>query len=155
MFDIEILLDKLEAYFKANLNAKITQINTQKGDTMLEQVSQSAFLLGNLETENKSYSPFVVIQIADVTSEFRGNVIAENYQIEVLMFLQDDYNKTNNWREVLRYWRALKEVSLAAWDQVAQGMQADVSSLAPVSFRENQSSNPMKVFGVQISFTIT
>jgi hypothetical protein len=155
MYDVEKLLDAIEAYFKANLNNKITQINTEKGDTLLDPVNQSAFLLGNLESENKSYSPFVLIQIADVTSSFAGNVVAENYQIEVLMFLQDDYNSTNNWRQVLRYWRALKEVSSDAWDRVAKGMQADISSLAPVSFKETQTSNPMRVFGVQISFTIT
>jgi hypothetical protein len=155
MYDVEKLLDAIEAYFKANLNNKITQINTEKGDTLLDPVNQSAFLLGNLESENKSYSPFVLIQIADVTSSFAGNAVAENYQIEVLMFLQDDYNSTNNWRQVLRYWRALKEVSSDAWDRVAKGMQADISSLAPVSFKETQTSNPMRVFGVQISFTIT
>ena len=155
MYDVEKLLDAIEAYFKANLNNKINQINTEKGDTLLDPVNQSAFLLGNLESENKSYSPFVLIQIADVTSSFAGNAVAENYQIEVLMFLQDDYNSTNNWRQVLRYWRALKEVSSSAWDKVAKGMQADISSLAPVSFKETQTSNPMRVFGVQISFTIT
>lgn len=155
MFDVEKLLDDLETFFKANLNNKITAINTEKGDSLLQAINQNAFLLGNLEDENKSYTPFVVIQIADVTSTVAGPVVAETYEIEVLMFLQDDYNSTNNWRQVLRYWRALKETSSAAWDKVARGMQADISSLAPVSFRDSQTSNPMRVFGVQISFTIT
>ena len=155
MYDIEKLLDALETYFKARLNAKITQINAEKGNFPLDPVNQDAFLLGNLEAENKSYTPFVVIQIADVATTVAGSIISENYQIEVLMFLHDDYNSTNNWRQVLRYWRALKEVSASAWDQVAKGMQADITSLAPVSYRETQTSNPMRVFGVQISFTIT
>jgi hypothetical protein len=154
-FDIETLLDKLDAFFKSNLNTKIASINTEKGDYPLETLNQNSFLLWSMETENKSYNPFMLIQIADVTSSIAGNVVAENYSIEVLMFLQDDYNSVNNWRKVLRYWRAIKEVAADAWDRVAPGMQADIESLAPVSFRESETSNPMRVFGVQISFTIT
>jgi len=154
-FDLEKLLVDLDAYFKANLNTKITAINTEKNDSItLDQINAGAFILWSSETVNKSYDRFVLIQPLDVVSTFNGPYVSEQYSIEVLMFLQDDYNRTDSWKEVLRYWRAIKEVALQSWDKVAIGIQGDVTSLAPITFTDNQSSTPLKVFGVRIDFTI-
>lgn len=154
IFDFEKILVDLDAFFKANLNNRIAAINTEKNDN-LATVDSGAFVLWSLDTVNKSYNPFILIQLANVTSNFNGPYVSEQYEIEVLMFLQDDYNRIDNWKQVLRYWRAVKETASLAWDKVARGMQADITSLAPIEFRENQESKPLKVFGVQISFTIT
>lgn len=154
-FDIEKLIVDLDTFFKANLNSRITAINAEKNDSIvLASIDSAAFIVGDQDTKNKSYNPYVLIELENVTSEFRGRAIAENYEIVILMFLQDDYNIIDNWKLTLRYWRAIKETALAAWDKVARGMQADVSSLTPVDIQVNNSSNPMKVFGARISFTI-
>jgi hypothetical protein len=155
MFDLEKLLVDLDAYFKANLNARITAINTEKNDTItLEQINAGAFILWSNETVNKSYDRFILIQPLDVVSNVNGPYVSEQYSIEVLMFLQENYNRIDSWKEVLRYWRAIKEVALKSWDKVAVGIQGDVTSLAPIAFSDNQSSTPLKVFGVRIDFTI-
>jgi hypothetical protein len=154
-FDLEKLLVDLDAYFKANLNTKIAAINSEKNDSIaLEPINAGAFILWSNETINKSYDRFILIQPLDVVSNINGPYVSEQYSIEVLMFLQENYNRIDSWKEVLRYWRAIKEVGLQSWDKVAKGMQADVTSLAPISFSDNQSSTPLKVFGVRIDFTI-
>jgi hypothetical protein len=155
MFDLEKLLVDLDAYFKANLNTRISAINTEKNDSItLEQINSGAFLLWSNETKNKSYDRFILIQPLEVVSVVNGPFVSEQYSIEVLMFLQENYNRIDSWKEVLRYWRAIKEVALRSWDKVAVGVQGDVTSLAPISFSDNQSSTPLKVFGVRIDFTI-
>lgn len=154
--DIEKIMLDLDAFFKANLNNKISSINLEKNDGVtLATLDPEAFVLWSQETVNKSYNPYVLIQIGNVSTQFSGPYVSEQYDIEVLMFLQDDYNRINSWIDVLRYWRAVKETASLAWDSIAKGMQADIVSLAPIEFRENQTSNPLKVFGVQISFTLT
>jgi len=156
IFDFEKILVDLNAFFVANLNGRINAINSEKNDGFtIAPINENAFILWSLDTVNKSYNPFVLIQLSNVTSTFNGPYVSEQYDIEVLMFLHDDYNRIDNWKEVLRYWRAVKETASLAWDEVTKGMQADITSLAPIEFRENQESKPLKVFGVQISFTIT
>lgn len=154
--DVERVLVGLDAFFKANLNSRINAINAEKADgVLLQSLDQNAFVLWSQDTSSKSFNPYILIQLGNVSSQFNGPYVSEQYDIEVLMFLQDDYNRIDSWKDVLRYWRAVKETAALAWDSVARGMQADISSLAPIEFRENQTSNPLKVFGVQISFTIT
>jgi hypothetical protein len=154
-FDLEKLLVSIESYFKANLNAKINQINSEKNDQIaLELINSGAFIMWSNETVNKSYDRFILIQPLDVVSTVNGPYVSEQYSIEVLMFLQENYNRIDSWKEVLRYWRAIKEVALESWDEVSIGIQGDVTSLAPISFSDNQSSTPLKVFGVRIDFTI-
>lgn len=156
MLDIETILLRLNNFLKTNLPAEITAVNTLKNDDIvLRQLDEDAFLVGNLEIKNKSFNPFVLTQLVSVASSIAGPVVAKTYEIEVVMFLQDRYTKGSNWQEILRYWSALERVACKSWDKLYVGGQADVQSLAPISLEVNQGANPMKVFGVTISFTIT
>lgn len=153
MFDIENLLDALNNYFKNNLNAEITAINTIKSSS-LPLINQDAFIQ-SMEESNKSFDKFVLTQLTGVSTIMAGPVAAKSYELEIVMFIEDSYGVGTNWREVTRYWQAMERCASSAWDKVSRGMQADITGLAPIAIDVNQGSNSTKVFGVQINFTIS
>lgn len=155
MRDIEEVLEKLSTETLALVNARITAINAQKNDSIvLDQLNAGALITSSQDIKNKSYNPFILVQLASVETEYNGLFLAEKYAIEVLMFMQDDYSSIDSWKRALRYWRAMKEGLLPLWDKLSRGSQVDMESLAPIDIQVNNSSNPMKVFGVELSYTI-
>jgi hypothetical protein len=155
MFDLENLMDSLDAYFKANLNTKITAINAEKNDSIiLPLLDTNAFILGDLENTNKNFNHFILIQMTNSNTIVVGNQVAQEYTIEILMFMSDNYQEKQSWRKVYRYWRALLETAQGAWDKTRIGSKADITTLNPISVDVNQSSNSMKLFGIELNFTI-
>lgn len=153
-FDIETLLDKLEAKLKVSLNQKFTAINTEKGDNLLESIPQSAWIFGSLDDRAKNFKDFVFYYVDTIDTKVAGSRVAEEYTIEIDLFLFDRQDEKIQ-KRILRAHRALRESVVETWEKVGIGIdRVEVESLVPIDVKLNNSSFYHKILGVSLKFGI-
>ena len=153
--DLELIIDRLTEFFRDNFNTEITAINTAKNDTLLTAIDPLAFILGDMENTNKNFKQFILIQPTGVTATFAGSAVAQEFRIEILMFMMDNYEIKQSWRKIYRYQKAMLRTAQLAWLKLRLTSQPDIIALDPISYQENQKSVPMKIFGLELTFTIS
>jgi len=153
-FDIETFLGAFETALKANLASAITSINAEKNDTLLDQIPASAWIFQSLDDKAKNYKNFVFYYLDNVQTIINGPIVAENYTIEVDLFIIDRQD-LNVEKRILRYRRALKEAVVATWGKIGKGFDSPtISTTAAIDIKINNQSQYHKVFGVSIDFAI-
>lgn len=153
-FDIETLLDKLEEKLKVNLNQKITAINTEKGDSLLQTIPNTAWIFGSLDDRAKNFKDFVFYYVDTIDTKVAGSRVSEEYTIEVDYFLFDRQDEKIQ-KRILRSHRALKESIIETWEKVGIGIdRVEVESLVPIDVKLNNSSFYHKILGVSLKFSI-
>jgi len=153
-FDIETFTDALETYLKANLNTKITEINTTKGDSLLDQINNEAYIKQFLDSI-PNYNPFIVIGVKDdITVVSIGPESIQNFSIDIIIFFTqigaaDDYKKA--WR----YQKALREVIQSGFNSVFRPLKIELSTLTPASVAIQNNSQMQRAVGVSILVPLT
>lgn len=154
-FDEEQLLLNIETYLKANLNAKITAINSEKNDSIvLAQVNASAYAL-DADDGEFNYDPYIITMISEQTSETRGPAVAENLIVNVALILTDNGQDLNIVRRMLRYRRCLREVIQDNFRKISPCDEVVIESLPLLSFQKGGSSMMSKVVGINIISSIS
>lgn len=154
-FDIETFLTKLEAKLKATLNQKIQAINTEKGDSVLDQIPADNWIFGSLDDRAKNFKDFLFYYVDTIDSTVNGPRMAEDYTIEIDLFTFDRQDKKVQQR-ILRYHRALREAVAETWGVVGVGYgDAEIQSLVPIDVKLNNSSYFHKIVGVSLKFAIS
>ncbi len=140
MIDDEVILDSLVATVKANLNTCIAAMNTAKGDTMLDDISDNAWYENTLDDGMFNYQNFVMYGIIDekVIQE-EGPVTMEeittNFEIVVVDSGNDAGKKAT--RSVRRYKNTLKQLMHKYHRNILGGVKFKVSGLTPATFEVN------------------
>lgn len=154
-YDVESFMDEFVTALKTNLAARITAINSEKGnDPVLEAISDSAWIFQTLDEKALNYRDFIFYYIDDISGEINGPHASKDLTIEVDFFV---YDRQDNllMKRVLRYWRALEEAMALTWDRVGKGYdKAAIRSLTPIDVKLINSSEYHKVFGVSLNFAI-
>lgn len=154
-FDVENFMDEFVAKLKTNLAARVSAINTEKGDNpVLESFPDGAFIFQTLDEKALNFRDFVFYYIDDISGEINGPHASKDLTIEVDIFV---YDRQDNllMKRVLRYWRALEEAMALTWDSVGKGYdRAAIKSLTPIDVKLINSSEYHKVFGVSLNFAI-
>lgn len=154
-FDIETFIDKLSTSLKTKLNQKITALNTEKGDTLLDQIKPEAWIFGSLDDSVKNFPDFAFYFVDTIDTKIAGPVTAEEYTIEIDLFLFDRHDDKIQ-KRILRMHRALRESIAEVWDKVGVGYdRAVVESLTPIDVKLNNSSYYHKIVGVSLKFSIS
>lgn len=112
-YKLETLIFDLETYLKANLNTRITAINTENGDTLLSTFDASSYFVQTLDDRVTNWSQFVFIQAGNPTldqSEYGG--LALTYPIGIYLMLPSDNLNEMNARRIFRFSEALQDVVL-------------------------------------------
>lgn len=153
-FDIEVFLKKFQPKMKAALTAKIAAINAEKNDdTNIVDFDSDAWIFQSLNAKAKNYENFVFYYIDDLISDSKGPNVAEEYSIEVDLFICDK-SEDDIYYKVLRYWRALKEASQMIWNEVDPSVKVEVESLNPITVQLLDSDNIHKVIGVKLKVSL-
>ncbi len=154
MMDAETVFVKITDKIKSVINTKIQEINTEKGDSTLDQINSNAWCEGSLNEAIKSYNDFGFIYIDAIEGTTNGQSIGQNISIEVdLIFSQQaDFM---DYKRLLRYQRALTEAAQEAWDSAMKGYdRATISILQPIDAKLFNSSYWYKVIGVRLEFSL-
>lgn len=112
-FDDETLILEMTAAMKANLNGRITAINTEKADGItLNLVDENAFFYLTFGTTTPNYSPCVLFAVNSTPQETEGG--ATSYKVELLtqLIFSDTMvaSAEDRIKYAARYRRAIKEV---------------------------------------------
>ncbi len=154
-YDVETLFEDLVANIKSNLNAQISAINTEKGDTVLSTFNTDAWITGSLDERVMNYDNVVFSYIENLSSTVNGFQIATNINIEIDLLIAQKED-TVDYKRILRYQRALQQAASLAWDKVGKGYdRATISILSPLDIKLFDSSYWTKVIGIQMEFSLT
>src|SRR5687768_5557582 len=109
-YDIESILVDVQALISANLNAKITAINTEKNDSItLRSIDSSAYFM-DMDDQSANFDPIVLYAVTGIDGEGIGPVTSKIVTINVAIILSDDGHDMSIIKRMLRYGRALEEV---------------------------------------------
>lgn len=157
MYDTESFLKQLETMYKANLNARIAAINTEKGDFEIAQINSNAWYFQNLNDKVFSYPVIIVWGLEpnpNVSESQNDNYIKQvKVFIEAAMPDKGSASAQNVMWQLLRYTRALEEVAFKNFDAFQGYAKLKVDSLEPTSFLLN--GNMFRSAGVNVIASMT
>lgn len=154
--DVEKVFYSIVDFFKSNLNAKIEAINTEKNDPVLTTVSSNAWIEGSLNDTVVNYDRTILSYIEDIQANVSNSHISETIilEIDLIAHQKEDFL---DYKRILRYQRALKEVAQDAWSGIKDLKGYDypvVRILNPIDITIPGTSFSSKVIGVQIEFVL-
>lgn len=147
-FDLEEMVSEFVALFQANLNTKITALNTEKGDSELTTFTNEQYI-NDLNKKVMNYSQFIYYTFDEI------NAIQNNSQYEIdatldfmVVFVERE-GGTLAETKLLRYTRALTEVVLENIDTL-RTQDIEVSIFAPVDAIDSMTNAYLRVAGIKI-----
>lgn len=154
-FDLENLIDAIETRVKADLNARITTINSEKNDTIsLKTIDANAYVFQELNGKVLNYNPFIMTAIEDIQSAGIGPDTLKTVTLSCVVILTDTGEDVAIGKRVLRYGRALEECFHANWSAIPHAVNLKIQSLTPVQFTALNSSEIYRAVGVSIQAPI-
>lgn len=153
--DVESLIEQIKGKLVAGLDAKLTEITTEKGDSLTLKPVKEAAYYGSMNEATVNFDPFVIIAEADVANiESNGPAVRRSHLIEVGLVLDDSGQDPKIMKRMYRYRRAIEEVLQTAWDKIPNGVRLSVMSLPPVSLKLAGRKTPSKITGVDVEATL-
>ena len=155
IFDTEAFRDHYVDLFKANLNAKIAEINTEKSDTIVLGEFTDAQFTSDLNEKVMNYASFIDYGFTDTVAESNGY---GSFSLEITMFFAVVFSEPNGGAlsetKIMRYTRALQEVAFADVGAESRIQGIEIQPFAPADMIDNLASSVVKVGGIQIKGTI-
>lgn len=151
--DLESVVDAVIAFLKLNLNTRLTEITTEKGDSLtLTPVPDAAYFLDYIGKE-VNFNPFVVVGIEDPeVLDTAGAATLMRYGISVAIIIDDTGGDTEIARRLLRYQRAIRDVFERNWNSVADSIKFEVKSEAPHPIKLLSRENESRIIGVVLQY---
>lgn len=154
-FDMECLVDNIEIFLKAHLNDRIQAIDAEKNNGITtELVDSEAYIYQSLDNLPVNFDPILFYGISDLGGKSVPGAAAKIPKIEISIIKADDDSKDIG-RKLLRYGRALEEIFEKNYFKIGNVRpKIEISSLQPISFRTQNSSNQFKAIGIEIETSI-
>lgn len=159
MYDLECLLDGVEAILKAQLNAQIAAIEAEKiaggyPATDVQPVDTDAYHRQTWSDKILNMAPAIFYGVEDIQTVGLGPATAEEIKIFVEVVTVDSGMDDLGGRRLMRYSRAVKQVLEKNWDKIAPG-KCKVSQIRPLNFPvDSNTSEEIKVGGVSVITSI-
>lgn len=155
LYDLEDMLDDIEALLKANLNTKIEAITAAKSaagkSVTLPTVRDEAYFRQNWTDNILNYSPAIFYGVETIQASGSNSATVEVYKFFVEALFVDNGMDTDGERRLFRYSRAIKEVFQEKFDALPWGTKINIETVRPISFKLDQdSSEEVKAGGVSI-----
>ena len=115
-YDAETMINDIKSYLSSNLNTYITDMNTEKGDSLLSTIDSSAYSIVNLRESAMTFNPFVHIAIDDIEAESIGPATHTLYKLIVAVCVTGLDESEDLWKVLLRYSEVLKRIFQEKWD---------------------------------------
>lgn len=160
-YDLEDLLDDVEAILKSSLNAKIQAVESEKSSkgkalsTGLSSIASDSFYRQTWSDKILNTSPAIYFGIENVETSGMGPASAETVKIFAEIVIVDSGMDDLTHRRVNRYSRAIKELFEENFAKLSFASKIKIETVRPTSFRlELDTSEEIKVGGVSISMTL-
>jgi hypothetical protein len=151
---IEQIINAVETYLKANLGTKLTAINTENGDSILDSISSAAYYKQFIDSE-PNYDPFIVMGVIEAkVNDNVYQVVNQNYSVDVIIFFETVDAETD-YKRVFRYQKALLEVLGEGFNDIFRQKKIAVTGLAPVTVQITKNSQLHRATGVSLEVSIT
>lgn len=154
-YDLETLLSDIVTILKANLNTKLTAIQTEKGDGLVCPAIDSTYGYAqqDLTQAVMNQKAFVLYGVDDIQTTSLAGAAAFVYSISVLVIIADDGNDADIFKKLFRYQRALKEIIETNSGALPPG-QMEVSSGTPEKFRDVNTGSDYRVIGIFLKIAL-
>lgn len=154
-YDVERFFTDLGTMLKANLNNKLTAIDSEKGDYTIKKIDSSAWFFQSLNDSYTNFDPFVIYGVSQFEpSDDPYSVTATKMLVEIVIVVADQGQDATISGKMFRYQRALKEVILENFDSLPDCSRLKVDNQIPVDFKLINNSYLHKAIGVTIKADI-
>ena len=154
-YDLESLMSDVKSILTTNLNTKIGDINTEKGDSItLLTVDSAAYFMQDLDHESLNFNPFVFYSVEDIDGTGFGPNTPQEFLINVILVLADQSGLTDVSTRMFRYSRALKEIFEENFSIKSNSNFISINVLAPVPLTSLNESMEFRAIGIQIKSSI-
>lgn len=153
--DIESVEQTILGIVQAALPAKLTEINTEKGDTLLTDIDNAKYF-NDFYQEELTASEFIFYGIKEPDVKSSGCDTSATWKIFYHIFIQKENNLGVIRSAVLRYTRALTEVINEASDKISRVCSApEIIVLTPEDVEDIINETPFKMGGIEFTITIS
>lgn len=159
-YDVETIMQRIEAFLKAGLNTQIAALNAEKlaagkEKPILAEVKSQAYFVMTLNDTVVNYNPHIFIRLADVgTLDGIGPGSVKQPRVEILVICEDrGADKLIHYR-MLRYLRVLEDLFNASFDTLFPHATFKLNSLAPIALTRLDTNDPYRAVGVAITTTL-
>ena len=151
IYDIESYILRIQAFLQANLNTAITDLNTEKNDTIvLATISNDAYFIQTLNDTVANYNPHILIGIDAIQSVPGPGATIKILTFSVIILVEDRGQDLFIYRRMLRYLRVLEEMMNRSFNKIIPHATFNVNSLEPIALIAMNSNDPYRAVGVQI-----
>lgn len=151
-YDIESVMDDIKAFLQANLNTKITAMNTEKNDTItLSSISNNAYFFQTLGEDIANFNPFILYGVNEIGGKNNlQSAVDMDFTGHIVVVLTDGGNDPNIIRRLFRYQRCLIDLFENNWSKISKIGSIKVSGLAPLNVLFENRPASDRVIGISI-----
>ena len=153
-YDHESLATDIENLLLDNLSTKITALNTEKGDDLLETIPREAYHFQSLDFSEVVDRVALLYGLFEPQADSAQGTTAEEVSIEIYVIMARQSNNESDKiqaKRAFRYRRALREVIEDNFDELINGSNMEVSNLDLVPLTFEDSDDTALAIGISIS----
>jgi hypothetical protein len=128
--DIEDLLEAIKTLLENNLNTEIGKINTEKGDSLLDNFSSNEYFF--YFRTKPALKKFINIYVGTVTVNPNGQETAQIAQVFVEIITRDDLTN-DSYLKSLRYTTALRRTLAIQSFEIQNNWRITIDQMEPFS----------------------
>ena len=151
-YDAETFFDDMLGLIQDNINAKCTEINTEKGDTELKtDFNNDDDYLINYNEKVMNEKVFIHYGYDEIqTTQANAGCVAEKFTMFFSVWIRRMDNEVLELRKLLRYTRAFEEI---VKENAAnfQTSTLEVNTFMPITVQNNNTSNVFRAGGIHVS----
>lgn len=151
-YDIEMFIDEMIALVKADLPAKISEINIEKNDDITLPTVGNSDYYDDISEQVFYKNQFIYYSLVDVATESAGHNVSLDVTLAISV-LFSNINSSGTIKKVMRYTRCLREIFQESFKKTGKASQIKVTEFIPVDIQTNQGSD-FKMGGIQIQASI-
>jgi len=159
-YDAERLITDLLDLFKTNLNSRITKIQAEKQTLLgannfdVPQIDDAAWF-DALDDRVANFNPYIYYGLNDNTVIEIASAESSDLTAFFTVVLANDGNDPLISRKMLRYIRALQEISSRHFGDIAEASSLIVTTITPKDLKDLDTGTFHKIGGVAIKTAIS
>lgn len=146
----ETSLSSSDATSQETYGIRKKEVSTEKGDTLLQNIADEAYVFQTLDNGLVNYDPFLFYGFTILEQRAEYGFSAKILQVEVTIIMAADPSGDDETHKLLRYSRVLQELFEKNWNKVNKRVKLKVTSLEPIGFSLVNSSQPYRAIGVYL-----
>lgn len=154
-YDVERFFTDLVTLLKANMNTKLSALDTEKNDYTIPKIDDGAWFFQTLNESHLNFNPCILYGVSnfeDVENPYGASAI--RMLVEIVIIVADQGNDANIMSKMFRYQRALREVITDNFDGINFGSKLNIENQIPIDLKLLNSSYLHKAIGVTVKADI-